>query len=133
MILQTAAVSVLPAMQVHAAAKSGLVKKKNKYYFYKKGKPLKNKWKTIKVDGKKYRFYFGKNGAAYRAGSLYLNAYNVKVYKIGGKKYGFDSNSHRVAAGIYVDGSYRFLVFGKGHVCIFKFTPIHPDYKIFAD
>ena len=54
--------------------RQGLVKEKGKYYYYvinKNGQSEKvtNKWKTVKVTKKgkiySYRYYFGKNGAAY--------------------------------------------------------------------
>ncbi len=111
--LQAAVVPALPAAQTWAASRKGLVKSGKKYYYYKKGSKIKNKWKKVSVKGVKYRFYFGKNGAAYRAKSLFLNAYNVKLFKIGKKKYGFDNYSHAVAPGIYVDGSSRIYVFEK--------------------
>lgn len=113
LVLQAAVVPALPAAQTWAASKKGLVKQGKKYYFYKNGVKIKKKWKKVSVDGVKYRFYFGKNGAAYRAKSLFLNAYNVKLFKIGKKKYGFDNYSHAVAPGIYVDGSSRIYVFEK--------------------
>ena len=111
--LQAAVVPALPAAQTWAASRKGLVKSGKKYYYYKKGSKIKNKWKKVSVKGVKYRFYFGKNGAAYRAKSLFLNAYNAKLFKIGKKKYGFDNYSHAVAPGIYVDGSSRIYVFEK--------------------
>ena len=111
--MQAAVVPALPAAQTWAASRKGLVKSGKKYYYYKKGSKIKNKWKKVSVKGVKYRFYFGKNGAAYRAKSLFLNAYNVKLFKIGKKKYGFDNYSHAVAPGIYVDGSSRIYVFEK--------------------
>ena len=52
---------LVPALQMQAqAAENGLVKKSGKLYFYKDGKALTNKWRTVK--GKTY--YFGENGAA---------------------------------------------------------------------
>lgn len=62
--------SISPAalsMQTAEAAtvKQGLVKVKNKYYYYNaKGKKVKNKWVTVKVKGKKQKYYFNKKGAA---------------------------------------------------------------------
>ncbi len=55
--------SISPAavsMQTAEAAtvKQGLVKVKNKYYYYNaKGKKVKNKWVTVKVKGKKQKYY----------------------------------------------------------------------------
>ena len=62
--------SISPAavsMQTAEAAtvKQGLVKVKNKYYYYNaKGKKVKNKWVTVKIKGKKQKYYFNKKGAA---------------------------------------------------------------------
>lgn len=39
---------------------SGLVKKGTRYYYYSKGKPIKNTWKTVK----KNKYYFNKKGQA---------------------------------------------------------------------
>ena len=37
----------------------------DKYYYYNaKGKKVKNKWVTVKVKGKKQKYYFNKKGAA---------------------------------------------------------------------
>ena len=42
-------------------------KSQSKYYAYENGKKVCNKWRTIKVEKKKYRFYFDKKGRAYQA------------------------------------------------------------------
>jgi len=116
------AVSVIcTPVTAQAAAKKGLVKKGSNYYYYKKGKKITNKWKKIKQDGVKYKFYFGKKGKAYKAKSLTNKAYNVKLFKIKGKKYGFDNKARRVivdasagkAAGVYVDNKNKIYVFNK--------------------
>ncbi len=81
-------------------AVTGLQKISGKYYYFSaKGKVTKSKWKSLTVKGKKYRFYFGKDGAAYtaKANSFYVT---FKTYKINKKTYGFDSNSH-AATGIW--------------------------------
>ena len=91
-----------------ASKKKGLVKTGGKYYYYVKGKKVKNKWKTLKEDGKKYRFYFGKKGAAYKASTGC-----VRLYKIGKKKYGFDSSSHLASPGIYATYDFKVVVIGK--------------------
>lgn len=65
MCLQVPAAVVVEAPKAEAAAKSGLIKSKKKYYYYKKEKKVKNKWVSVKVNGKTYKYYFGKNGAAY--------------------------------------------------------------------
>lgn len=91
------------------AAKTGLVKEKGKYYFYvvnKDGKSEKitNKWRSVKVtsNGKTstYRYYFGKDGAAY-AGSVKLGVKTPAIRKVGTKYYGFDTYA-RMIKGIYV-------------------------------
>ena len=80
--LQVPAAVVMEAPKAEAAEKSGLVKSKKKYFYYKKGKKVKNKWLNVKVKGTKYRFYFGKNGAAYTG-----------VKKIKGKTYCFNAKA----------------------------------------
>ena len=101
------------AVPVSAAAKTyknKLVKVKIKgsspkdynYYFYKKnGKKLKKAWKTIKVKGKKRKFYFGKNGKAYKAKKVKSFKYNVAVKKIKSVKYGFGTDAY-LLKGLYV-------------------------------
>ena len=59
-----------------AAKKSGLVREKGKYYYYSKGKKVKNTWKTIK----KKKYYFGPDGAA-----------KTGWYTISGTSYYFNS------------------------------------------
>lgn len=101
------------SLTAFAAVKKGLVKKGGKYYYYKSGKMVRNTWKTVK----KNRYYFGKNGAAYKAAKPFDGTYNVKICKIKGKKYGFDAKSHLVAEGTYVDDRSRIWVFtGKGRL-----------------
>lgn len=103
---------VLPAFGANAgttAAKTGLKKEAGKYYFYnKKGEKVKNTWKNIKVKGTTYRYYFGKNGAAY-AGK---NEYGEKIpaiKTIGGKKYAFDTAAHMLKGARVIRG--KFYVF----------------------
>ena len=78
---------------VEAATKTVL---KNKYYAYEKGKKVRNQWRTIKVKGKNYRFYFDKNGKAYHANKNMMGKTGVIVKKIKGKYYGFDYQGHMV-------------------------------------
>lgn len=99
-----------------ATVKKGLQKEKGKYYYYKNGKKAQNTWKTIKIkeNGKtvSYRYYFGKNGAAYAAGKS-TGKYNVVVKKIKGVQYGFDTRG-RLVKGVYVNGgNLRFYAFTK--------------------
>jgi hypothetical protein len=80
MCLQAPAAAVMGAPKAEAAEKSGLVKSKKKYFYYKKGKKVKNKWVSVKIKGKKQKYYFGKNGAAYTG-----------VKKVKGKIYCFNA------------------------------------------
>lgn len=79
------------------AAKNGLVTSKGKTYFYQNGKKLKNQWKSQTKNGKKVWYYFGKDGAAYKAKKVAGMSKNIVVKTIGGKKYGFDRNGYRVS------------------------------------
>ncbi len=62
--LQMPAAVMTEAPVVQAAQKKGLVKTGKKYVYYAKGKKVRNKWVNVKTGGKKYRYYFGKNGVA---------------------------------------------------------------------
>lgn len=63
--VQIPAAGISPMTVQAAEEKNGLVKTKKKYYFYVKGKRVKNRWVSVKVKGKKQKYYFGKNAAAY--------------------------------------------------------------------
>ncbi len=78
-----------------SSKKNGLVKEKGKYYYYQKGKKVTNKWKTITTKGKKYTYYFGKNGAAY-AGTVKDGIAIPAVKKVGRATYGFDKKGRRL-------------------------------------
>ena len=97
-------------------AVTGLQKISGKtYYFNKKGKLQVSQFKTLEVKKKTYTFYFGANGAAYKAAK---NAYSVymKVFKINGKEYGFDENCHMVT-GPWVTAKEKAYVFKDSGVC----------------
>lgn len=80
-----------------AAYTNTVVKIKNSYYgFNKYGRMLTNAWKTVK--GNKY--YFGKTGVAYKGTVLYGEK-QIKIVKINGKSYGFDTYA-RMVKGDYV-------------------------------
>lgn len=117
MLVQVPVMTVSSTKTVQAATvKKGLKKEKGKYYYYKNGKKVKNKWVTVKTkeNGKTVsnRYYFGKNGAAYVAAKG-SGTYNVTVKKISKKQYGFDTRG-RMAKGIYVNGgNMKFYVFNK--------------------
>lgn len=103
---------VMGAGTTHAAVKNGLVTRPSgNIYYYQKGKLLKNSWKTVTVKKKRYKYFFGKNGAAYKAGANRHGYYNVKVFTVGKKKFGFDSDGHLVSKGIYVDNNQKILAF----------------------
>ena len=100
MLLVTAPVvtAATQPVTVEAAAKkkTKLKKVKGKYYAYENGKKVCNKWRTIKVGKKKYRFYFDKKGRAYQANKAAMGKTGVFVKKIKGKYYGFDYQGHMV-------------------------------------
>ncbi len=85
---------------VKTKKKQGLKKEKGKYYYYHKGKKLKNKWKVIRVNGKACRFYFGKTGAAY-AGKKVDGKEAPLLKRIKGAYYAFDSKG-RMLKGVQV-------------------------------
>ena len=66
-------------------------------YYLENGKALINAWQTVKEKTGKYKYYFGKNGKAYKADSISgMRTTKVKIKTISGKKYGFDENGHNV-------------------------------------
>ena len=75
----------------------------NYYYYNKKGKKVKNTWKKVKSA----KYYFGKNGKAYKAKKVKFFKENVIVKKIKGVSYGFDANAHLVSQGVYVTAGYK--------------------------
>ena len=114
-LVQMVAFEGTSAVQAEAV-QEGFEKKSGHCFYYQDGKKVTNTWKSLEADGGRYRFYFGKNGAAYQAKKLYKDAYNVKLYKIERKQYGFDNYAHLAGPGIYLDSMYRFVVLGKGGV-----------------
>ena len=105
LLVQIMVLGLLMPASAQADEPNGLVNVNDKYYFYSNGKAVHNKWIKAPVDGVMQKFYFGKSGAACKAGRLYENAYNVKLFRIKGVKYGFDMNSFLVKPGIYVNGA----------------------------
>lgn len=113
MMLQMPAAEPLIAVQTVQAAstakaakvKNGLKKEGGQYYYYVKGKKVKNTWKTVtvanKTTGKKmtYRYYFSNTGKAYKGGTFFGENY-LLVKKIGGKYYGFNRYAQMVK-GVY--------------------------------
>lgn len=85
------------------AKKNGLKLESGKYYYYKNSVKVKNKWLVLKRSGKYYKYYFGKDGAAY-AGKR-VNGENVhKVAKIDGAYYGFDRLGHMLKGTYVING-----------------------------
>lgn len=92
-------ISVSEPVSVQAAVatqKTQLKKIKGNYYAYENGKKLCNKWRTVKTGKSSYRYYFGKTGAAYKAGISSCGKHGAFVRKIGNKYYGFDYLGHMV-------------------------------------
>lgn len=109
--VQVPVVSEAGAVQVQAATvKSGLKKENGKYYYYSKGKKIKNTWKSISTtsNGKKvtYKYYFGKDGAAY-AGKKVNGATQPALKKISGCYYAFDSYGRMMKGTYAISGIYR--------------------------
>ena len=118
--------SISPAavsMQTAEAAtvKQGLVKVKNKYYYYNaKGKKVKNKWVTVKVKGKKQKYYFNKKGAA-----LTVPARLV----CGGLKWDTGTKQYLAApaaADLVINHSGQILSTEDTQVAVFYLTPCSP-------
>ena len=66
-------------------------------YYIESGKAVLNSWKTVKEKKGTYKYYFGKNGKAYKADSITgMRSTKVKIKTVSGKKYGFDENGHNV-------------------------------------
>lgn len=128
-----AGVTLSQSVQVLAKAKSGLVKEKKGYCYYKSGKKLKGKWKTVK--GKRY--YFKKNGIAatgkYKVkktfyvfdakGRLCLpGEFKKKAFvKVKGAQYGVDAKG-RMLTGTHAvnDKFYHFSANGKCDAAVTK-------------
>lgn len=116
LMIQIPSTAVSQPCSVQAAAvKSGLKYENGKYYYYQNGSKIKSKWKTVTTKdskGKKvsYRYYFGKDGAAYAGKKRSGVTYCFTVKKIGTKSYGFDYKG-RMLKGIYVSNQEKFYVF----------------------
>ena len=100
------AVSV--AASSSAVKKNGIRTEGGKKYLYVNGVKKKNCWDKTKT------YYFGKNGSAYKAPKAMGCKKNVKVFKIGKKKYGFDRNGCKVKTGVYANEKGTPYYFKKG-------------------
>lgn len=78
-------------INVQAADTAVLKSEKNRIYVYENGKKVSNAWRTIG----KYKYYFGKDGAAYRS-SKSEGTHSICIKKIKGKYYAFDIKGHMV-------------------------------------
>lgn len=98
-----------PAQKVLAAQKNGLTysKTEGQYFFYEKGKKVKNDWRTTDSG---YKYYFDKHGTAYAAENMFGTKHNIVVKKINKKYYGFD-NKGRMVKGLYVSDAGKFYYF----------------------
>lgn len=101
----TQTVQAASTSKTAATVKNGLKKEGGEYYYYVKGKKVKNTWKSVtvtnKITGKKvtYRYYFSNTGKAYKGGTFFGESY-LLVKKIGGKFYGFNQYAQMVK-GVY--------------------------------
>ena len=82
-----------------ASGESGLVTSGKKIYYYENGQKAENCWKKIKG----YKYYFGKNGAAYAAPKASKMKKNVVCRTIGGARYCFDQKGRLMKKGLYAD------------------------------
>lgn len=78
-------------VQVYAASQITLKKENGVFYAYESGKKVCNGWRTIG----KYKYYFGKNGAAYQADKT-EGTHSIRIRKIKNKYYAFDINARMV-------------------------------------
>ncbi len=62
--VEAASTETETAATAATAKKTGLYKENGKYYYYKNGRKIKNKWKNITVSGKVRRYYFQADGSA---------------------------------------------------------------------
>lgn len=70
-------------------------------YYLEQGKAVLSTWKTVKEKKGSFRYYFGKDGRAYKADSFAgMRTTKVVVKKVAGVKYGFDENGH-MAKGLW--------------------------------
>lgn len=122
-------------MECSAAAvkKTGLVKEKGKLFYYQKGRKLKNKWKTIEIKGKRYTYYFSKDGSAY-AGIVRYGDEIPAVKKIGRYTYAFDKDG-RCMKGIQVIREKFYVFAGNGRYNVQKTSRLRQAsvYKADAD
>ncbi len=64
-------------------------------YYLEEGKAILRTWKTVKEKKGSFRYYFGKDGKAFKAESFAgMRTTKAVVKKVGGVKYGFDENGH---------------------------------------
>lgn len=97
LMMLTPLASVAGTVTVQAATQTVKVKKDqktgNRYGYDKNNKKVTQQW-GVTASG--YRYYFGKNGAAYQADQDMVGKYGILMKKINGKYYGFDVSGHTV-------------------------------------
>ena len=97
LMMLTPLASVAGTVTVQAATQTVKVKKDqktgNRYGYDKNNKKVTQQWG---VTAKGFRYYFGKNGAAYQADQDMVGKYGILMKKINGKYYGFDVSGHTV-------------------------------------
>ena len=98
LLMLTPQAAVPYTTQVQAAepqtVKVKLDKKTGKRYGYdENNQKVTQQWG---VTAKGFRYYFGKNGAAYQADQDMVGKYGILMKKINGKYYGFDVSGHTV-------------------------------------
>ena len=98
LLMLTPLATVAETVTVHAAdaqtVKVKLDKKTGKRYGYDaNNQKVTQQWG---VTAKGFRYYFGKNGAAYQANQDMVGKYGILMKKIDGKYYGFDVSGHTV-------------------------------------
>ena len=97
LMMLTPLASVAGTVTVQAATQTVKVKKDqktgNRYGYDKNNKKVTQQW-GVTASG--YRYYFGKNGAAYQADPYMVGKYGILIKKIGTQYYGFDVNGHTV-------------------------------------
>ena len=97
LMMLTPLASVAGTVTVQAATQTVKVKKDqktgNRYGYDKNNKKVTQQW-GVTASG--YRYYFGKNGAAYQADPYMVGKYGILIKKIGTQYYGFDVKGIRV-------------------------------------
>lgn len=92
LLMLTPLASIAVPTTVQAAAKTTLKQKDGEIFAYENGKKVSSQWRTIG----KYKYYFGKDGAAYQADRSMGGKHCIVIKTINKKKYAFDISGHMV-------------------------------------